>query len=84
LAGYNNVTNCNISAGDCGDFDSFVLRVQNAFGTPGATPDVTLGSPEERLLDVVGYTLAAPEPGTLSLFALSFGLLAAARKLRCK
>jgi hypothetical protein len=67
LAGYNNVTNCNISAGDCGDFDLSVLRVQNWQGAPGATPDVTLGSPEERLLDVVGYTLAAPEPSTLGL-----------------
>jgi hypothetical protein len=86
LAGYNNVTNCNISAGDCGDFDSLVLRVQNAFGTPGVSPDVTLGSPEERLLDVVGYTLAspAPEPGTLSLFGLSLGLLAGVKKLRGK
>jgi PEP-CTERM motif len=85
LATYNNVTNCNISAGDCGDFDLSALRVQNWASTPGATPDVTLGSPEARLLDVVGYTLVSsvvPEPATLSLFALGFGLLGAAGKLR--
>jgi hypothetical protein len=78
LAGYNNVTNCNISAGDCGDFDLSSLRVQNYAGTPDTTPDVSQGSPEGRLLDVEGYTFAnpVPEPGTISLFAAGFGLLA--------
>jgi hypothetical protein len=37
-------------------------------------------------LDVVGYTFAnpVPEPGTLSLFAVGFGLLAGIKKLRRK
>jgi hypothetical protein len=77
LATYNNVAGCNVSAGDCGDFDSASVRVQNAFGTPGAAGavDISQTSPEGKLLDAVGYTFATvPEPGTFVLMA--GGLLA--------
>ena len=60
---------------DYGDFDGAVVRVQNAYGTPGATPDLGV---ELTNLDVIGYdlaTTATPEPSTvgLALMAVSAG-----------
>jgi len=58
LAGYNNQ-----ASGDSGDFDGTVLRVQNAFGTPGAST-VQMGV-EITMLDAIGYNVSAvPEPAT--------------------
>lgn len=56
--------------GDWGDWQSNPLpagvqpEVQDAFATPGADPAL---SAELRALNVIGYDLAAPEPGTLLL-----------------
>ena len=49
-------------------------QVQDAFGTPGSTPNLGVELP---MLDVLGYNLVAvPEPGTLALFGIgSFVLL---------
>lgn len=69
--------------GDYGDFWSLgghTPQVQDAFATPGATPDLGV---ELRNLDVIGYDrigAAAPEPGTLALVALGGVVLAARRR----
>jgi hypothetical protein len=52
------------NGGDYGDWWSFpsgapIPRVQDAFGTPGATPNLGV---ELTVLDVVGYDLAPPAP----------------------
>jgi hypothetical protein len=65
LISYNNVANCNTSAGDCGDWASSATpHVQDAFATPGATPSLNV---ELTALDAIGYNLATPEPGTFVL-----------------
>ena len=70
LVGFNQTGN-----GDFGDWvnGSGTTRVQDAFGTPGSTPNLGV---ELRNLDVIGYTLAAqnppvgtPEPSTIVLVA---------------
>ena len=85
LVRYNNVSTCNVSGGDCGDFHSGsgTTRVQDAFATPGAQPNL---AEELRLLDVVGYTAITsnPEPGTISLFILGFAGLAGFRLRRVR
>jgi hypothetical protein len=70
LAGYNNA-----ASGNTGDFDGAVVRVQNAFGTPGATT-LQLGV-EITALDVVGFNTitAVPEPGTWALMFAGLGAL---------
>ena len=79
LVQYNNVPNCNQTAGDCGDWAVTGLRVQNWQGTAGTTPNL---AEEIRLLDVVGYTLAqgVPEPGTMALIGLGLVALAGVRR----
>lgn len=50
------------AGGDFSDFAGPTVRVQNAFGTPGAQPD--LSTAEKTALDVLGYNFASvPEPG---------------------
>jgi hypothetical protein len=78
IAGYNNSPN----GADYGDFDSASLRIQNAFGTPGSSLDITNDDGSEiKVLDAVGYNLtsgsstATPEPGTMLLFGSSFAML---------
>lgn len=53
-------------------------QVQDAFGQPGEDP--AYGANEIAAMSAIGYTLAAPEPGTWILMLASFGLLAGARK----
>jgi len=66
------------ASGDYGDWaSSAVPKVQDAFGTSGAIP--TYGV-EIRNLDVIGYDLETPEPGTLLLAAAGFGLLCLQRR----
>ncbi len=71
LAGYNNA-----ASGDTGDFNSAVVRVQNAFGTPGVAGQANMGV-EITALDVVGFTLvsAVPEPETYALMLAGLGAL---------
>lgn len=68
---------------DYGDWHtSGTLRVQDAVGTPGATP--ALGPDEITALNVIGYDLVqqqtVPEPGTLALLGTSLLGLAALRR----
>ena len=63
--------------GDYGDWFSFggphTPRVQDAQGTPGATPDLGV---EITALDVVGFTLAAvPEPETYAMMLAGLAAL---------
>jgi hypothetical protein len=56
-------------------------QLQDAFGTPGGTPD--LGTNELTALSVVGYNLtsAVPEPASCSLLAIAaMGMLARRRR----
>jgi hypothetical protein len=88
LAEFNNQN----TGGDFGDWRSNPLpvgapvRVQDAFGTPGAQPNLGV---ELRALDVIGYDSIAPEPGTGVLLAAALVVLAglnyarASRKARC-
>ena len=71
------------STGDYGDWWStgpHTPQVQDAFATPGATP--SLGSAELTALDVIGYTLAAPEPASASCLLLGAVTLVARRRRR--
>ena len=66
-------------SGDYGDWASTATkRVQDAFATPGANPTPGV---EIRALDVIGYDLATPEPGTLLLLATGLAGLALRRRL---
>ena len=56
--------NCKNGA-DYGDWSTGVLaQVQSAYGTPGATPSLTVSSVEVTALDVIGYNLT-PQAQTL-------------------
>jgi len=56
--------NCKNGA-DYGDWStSAAAQVQSAYGTPGATPSLTVSSAEVTALDVIGYTLT-PQAKTL-------------------
>lgn len=73
IDGTTNLAQFNQSSG--GDYGDWVTsggpKVQDAFGTPGSQPNLGV---EIRALDVIGYTLASPEPATW--FLLVTGLVA--------
>jgi hypothetical protein len=70
LAQFNN--GCN--GADFGDWaSSGTPRVQDAYGTAGQNP--AYGSNEVAALSAIGYTVAAPEPGTWILLAMSLAML---------
>ena len=69
---------------DYGDWGSGTSRVQNAFGTPGATPNLGV---ELTNLDVIGYDLISnnnpvPEPSTLAMFFVGASALIGYRGVR--
>ncbi len=76
--------------GDWGDWAKYipntqgspVVRVQDAFATPGSNPFLTLSSPEIQALDAIGYNLVVPEPGTLFLSAIALSGLFLSRRPR--
>jgi hypothetical protein len=85
--GATNLVSFNQSGGgaDFGDWaNSGTHRVQDAFGTPGATPNLGV---ELTALDAIGYNLtsATPEPATWTMLGFACaGLFAAKRKLRSR
>lgn len=70
-------------SGDYGDFHTGIgLYVQNAFGTPGAQPNLGV---ELTMLDVVGFDLVAvPEPNSLALVGMGIAGFVAARHRKRK
>jgi hypothetical protein len=77
IAGYSNSPN----GADYGDWNSQILRIQNAFSAPGTgAQDITTdGGSEIAVLDAIGYNktiAAAPEPGTISLFGVALAIAA--------
>ena len=85
LDGTTDLVSFNQSGGgaDYGDWaSSGVPRVQDAFGTAGATPNLGV---ELTVLDAIGYNLATapvPEPGTWALFGFALVGLAGLKRLR--
>ncbi|MEY8690236.1 MAG: NF038122 family metalloprotease [Leptothrix sp. (in: b-proteobacteria)] len=78
LIQYNNDGN-----GDYGDWHSSGTPfVQNAYGTPGATPN--LARPEITALDVTGYDVKAPvpEPETYAMMLLGMSMLGGLQRRR--
>jgi hypothetical protein len=81
--GVTNIIGFNQSGGgaDYGDWaNSATPHVQDAFGTPGASP--VFGVPEQTALDAIGYTFDAsvPEPGSISLALLGLACLCVRRR----
>src|SRR6202041_594821 len=79
LDGTNLLVQCNQSLGnDHGDWaaGSNTPRVQDAIGTPGATPEMGI---ELIALDVIGYDLVPPaQPGIVGINLVGTNLLVAA------
>jgi PEP-CTERM motif len=71
--GVTNIAGFNQSGGgsDYNDWDGSTVRVQNAYGTPGATLSLDLYSPEVKVLDAIGYNFTAvPEPASFGMVGL--------------
>jgi hypothetical protein len=70
---YNNLNN----GADTGDYATTCTYVQDAFGCagPGLVNHDPTNGVELTILDVVGYTQAAPEPATVSLLAGGLGIV---------
>ena len=73
-----------VAGGDYGDFWSAggqVPQVQDAFSTPGSTPNMNA---ELVMLDVVGWNRISnvPEPGSLAVVGLIAGALVSCRRRR--
>jgi hypothetical protein len=74
LAGFNQT-----QGGDFSDWDGASLRVQNAFGTPGAQPNLGI---ELTALDIIGYDLVVPEPGTMVLLGAGLAMAVVVKRRR--
>jgi hypothetical protein len=84
IDGTNDLAQFHQQNGDGGDFGDWQtgagpVRVQDWQATPGATPALGL---ELRALDVIGFTLAAPEPSTGPLLAAALAVLAGLSRRR--
>ena len=78
LVGFNQT-----AGGDYGDWLSNVgcpALVQDAFSCTDQIADISATSPEGVNLDVIGYDLAVPEPGSVVLVLSGAGLLALGRR----
>ena len=79
--------NCSNGA-DYGDWVTHSpAQVQDAFGTSGASPFLTTGSPEMTALDVVGYTMSTllvPEPTSIGIMGLGLVGLSVGRRKRIR
>ena len=80
LANFNNCAN----GADYGDWaaGSGFAQVQDAFGTPGSTPVLTIASTEVIALDAIGYDAVVPEPASLVLMITGMAGIAATRRRR--
>jgi hypothetical protein len=74
---------------DYADFTQNCQFIQDAYGCPGqAGLDITndgpggLAGPEIAILNAIGYDTVAPEPSTVSLFALALGAFAIYKRYR--
>src|SRR5262249_43068312 len=71
------------NGGDCRDWASGTNDSYNAFSSSGVRNDVT--AVDLRLMDVLGYDLSVPEPGSVVLVLSGLGLAALlARKRRAR
>ena len=61
------------SGADYGDLASTYPNIQNAFVPLTAVPEYTDTSAEATMMESIGYTVAAPEPVTLTLLGLGCG-----------
>ena len=71
IAGFNQpgCTGCS----DYNDWDGTAIRIQNAFGTPGSTGNISMAltSPEAKVLDAIGYNFVlTPEPASFGMVGL--------------
>jgi hypothetical protein len=81
-----NTYNSTVAGADYADFSQNCVFVQDAFGCPGQSVDITndfLGAPgpEVQILNAVGYDVI-PEPGTVTLLALGLAAFAVVRRTR--
>ncbi len=83
IADYNNSPDFQ----DYGDWSASCQMIQDSFGCPGKSFDITNdGGSEIAVLDAVGFNLNSssptPEPGTLAMFAGGLALFASVRRKR--
>jgi len=73
--------NASINGLDCRDWAPGTNDAFNQFSSSGVVNPIS--AVDLQVMDVIGYDFASPtpEPATLSLMALGFGILAAVRKL---
>lgn len=77
IAQFNNMCN----GADFGDWaSSGTPRIQDAFGTPGATPGFSLA--EIDALSAIGYDVEAPEPSTYATILSSLALFGLIKRRR--
>lgn len=79
VKGFNNAAS---NGGDCRDWASGTNDAFNAFSSSGVSNPVS--ATDLRVMDVIGYDLATPEPATMALIGAGLCLLAGIKKFRRK